>query len=142
MTTDAWDGRPENPERDGWHLLNGAPHLWDAGRQMWKHDDGFEVFHTAPEQAARQGWNYSGPLAVLTRAEVAVREAAAVAAIEVAAKCLESAATRALAQARDDEREACVERMQEEGVFGSSGEDMKERLIEVVRARGKEGGNG
>jgi hypothetical protein len=68
-------GVPLNPERDGWHWVNGSPLLWDQWHKVWKHSDGFECYRTTPSQAAFRGWNYSGSL--LTPAEVAAREAAA-----------------------------------------------------------------
>lgn len=70
-------GVPMNPERDGWHIVNGGPRIWDAYNQHWKWNDGIEVFRAPPEQAARQGWGYKGPLLVITPAEVAARVAEA-----------------------------------------------------------------
>lgn len=70
-------GVPLNSERDGWHIVNGGPRLWDAYNQHWKWNDGIEVYRAGPEQAARQGWGYKGPLLVVTPAEVAAQVEAA-----------------------------------------------------------------
>jgi hypothetical protein len=82
--TDAWDGRPQNPERDGWHWLldgNHEPYLlqWGSDNQRWGDYPG-----TSATDLAEFGIGYLGPC--LTPAEVA-------ASIEAA---------------RRDEREACA----------------------------------
>lgn len=76
-----WDGRPENPERDGWHWVRTvcggepAPMEWTSLRtvdnvRVWLTRDGY----TSPQEAAEQ-WVYLGPC--LTPAEVEARVAAA-----------------------------------------------------------------
>jgi hypothetical protein len=66
--TEAWDGYPENPERDGWHWLRkqwGAivPAFWLASDGMWRlHNESY-----APKTAGRNQ-DYLGPC--LTPAEV------------------------------------------------------------------------
>lgn len=72
--TDTWDGRPENPERDGWHWLQYQQHApevmwWDVG-MWWDIEDRYRP----PEEIAKL-YIYIGPC--LTPAEVAAREAAA-----------------------------------------------------------------
>ena len=71
--TGAWDGVPENPERDGWHLIGAADGFicaaWSAVKQSW-----------ALSNAAFGPWifaecEYLGP--VLTPADVEARERAA-----------------------------------------------------------------
>ncbi len=70
--TDAWNGVPENPERDGWHWLKiicgisaPRPRLWWSGMNRWELSDGTLIY--AGECAER--WHYHGPCA--TPAEVA-----------------------------------------------------------------------
>lgn len=84
--TDAWDGRPQNPERDGWHWLRrvgestrDAPWLWQES--LWCH--GPDAFN--PDDMIDMGWHYLGPC--LTPAEVA---AAVMAERERCAKHLEN----------------------------------------------------
>lgn len=52
-----WDGRPQNPERDGWHWVQhlhvGAPAAWHWFRGRW------ESLLTADEAAG--GFRYLGP---------------------------------------------------------------------------------
>ncbi len=77
--TDAWDGRPEHPERDGWHWVasttgGDAPmgFYWSAPRELWlinRYGNAAHLNHKA--------WRYIGPC--LTPAEVAARIAEAVA---------------------------------------------------------------
>lgn len=67
--TDTWDGRPENPERDGTHWIIGRTGIafaaeWDATTGDWAWVGGDE-----------RGWIYAGPC--LTPAEVAARVDAA-----------------------------------------------------------------
>jgi hypothetical protein len=76
--SDAWDGRPQNPERDGWHWLcaavgTGAPYpmLWCADGKAWDTGDGW-IFCTDPALIERR--RYLGPC--LTPDEIAAREAA------------------------------------------------------------------
>lgn len=78
MASDAWDGRPQNPERTGPHELWNLPEhgglgptfwTWDADVQCWTL--GFYMKH--PEEAAR-AWRYGGPCH--TPAEVAALVAA------------------------------------------------------------------
>ena len=76
---EAWDGRPENPERDGWHWLCAAvgigapyPMLWSADGKAWDTGDGW-VFCTDPALTERQ--RYLGPC--LLPEEVAALVAAA-----------------------------------------------------------------
>lgn len=65
-----WDGKPENPERDGWHWLLVAfgvghpfPMMWAADGMMW--DAGDAGWTHAEDIATR--WRYLGPC--LTPAE-------------------------------------------------------------------------
>ena len=71
----AWDGLPPNPKLDGWHLVCGAPHLWDARNQCWKSHDGVEVFRYSPEKARRLNWTYGGPVRTDADIQIAQREA-------------------------------------------------------------------
>ena len=82
---DAWDGRPQNPERDGWHWVMVAhgighpfPMMWGADGAMW--DAGDAGWVLAEDLASR--WRYLGPC--LTPQEVAAREAAAAEAMRAA----------------------------------------------------------
>ena len=74
--TEQWDGRPENPERDGWHFLQHpedlrpVPTPWDAAHAAWCSGG----MHS-PQGVVELGYHYVGPC--LTPAEVAAREAAA-----------------------------------------------------------------
>jgi hypothetical protein len=86
--TDAWDGRPQNPERDGWHWLcaavgTGAPYpmLWSADGKAWDTGDGW-IFCTDPALIERR--RYLGPC--LTPAEITAREAASAEAMREAWK--------------------------------------------------------
>lgn len=65
----AWDGRPEHPERSGWHWIEDAdglrPLLWrgqdwpdEAGRGEWQ--DGYAVL-SAPDLSRGR---YHGPVAM------------------------------------------------------------------------------
>lgn len=66
--SDAWDGRPQNPERDGWHWLDaGGPVLCE-----WRASRGWMDETWWPHAADLV---YLGPC--LTPQEVAAREAAA-----------------------------------------------------------------
>lgn len=70
--SDAWDGRPVEPGRDGAHWVSPpwgglVIRYWYAGRDEWS--DGFCDAHS------HEGWSYLGP--VLQPAEVGAREAAA-----------------------------------------------------------------
>lgn len=74
---DAWDGRPEHPERDGWHWLDEHPHFWRANGSEWLTNH--ETLQTqTPFDVASEGWTYLGPC--LTPADVAARIAEAEAA--------------------------------------------------------------
>lgn len=89
--TDAWDGRPSNPERTGPHELWNLPEhgglgptywTWDADVQCWTL--GFYMKH--PDDACRV-WRYVGPCALpadLAALLAAVREKALREAAEVA----------------------------------------------------------
>lgn len=74
--TDAWDGRPANPERDGWHWLHHAEDLrpcptpWDADHAAWCSGG----MHS-PRGVVDLGYRYLGPC--LTPAEVAAQRDAA-----------------------------------------------------------------
>lgn len=74
--TDAWDGRPANPERDGWHWLHHAEDLrpcptpWDADHAAWCSGG----MHS-PRGVVDLGYCYLGPC--LTPAEVAAQRDAA-----------------------------------------------------------------
>lgn len=74
--TDAWDGRPQNPERDGAHVIydrhlrHETAVLWSCATQQY-HDMASMV---TPVGAAKW-WEYRGPC--LTPAEIAAREVAA-----------------------------------------------------------------
>ncbi len=108
-TAPAWDGRPENPDVDGWHWLSSWTGLegwekrmpctakWHAGRQKWMDMEPDaecscgEMIDWPPEHMAR--WHrYLAP--ALTPAEVSARERAAYAAGAEAMR--EAAATCAL----------------------------------------------
>lgn len=71
--TEQWDGRPQNPERDGWHWLMQDtllyPARWDAAASAW-HRSRF----LTPAEIARLN-DYCGPC--LTPAEIEARVAAA-----------------------------------------------------------------
>lgn len=73
--TDAWDGRPENPERDGWHWLQ------DANGDLWcwrwypSHQWFWAGNRTVRPREATTEYRYLGPC--ITPDEVAAREAAA-----------------------------------------------------------------
>jgi len=71
--SEAWNGLPENPERDGWHwiIFGGvmqAPWLWSSSSQVWAHDSG----PWKPEDVY-PGFIYLGPC--LPPAEVAALRA-------------------------------------------------------------------
>lgn len=74
--TDAWDGRPQNPERDGWHWLHHPEDIrpivqpWDAEYASW-----ISGAMYSPQGVVDLGFRYLGP--ALLPAEVAAREAAA-----------------------------------------------------------------
>lgn len=98
--TDAWDGRPQNPERDGWHFYEDRDGddfaaWWNAEKQQHliveMFLEGSQAF--SPSQAIVLRWRYLGPC--LTPAEVA----AAVA--QARRKALEEAALMAERVARD-----------------------------------------
>lgn len=62
--SDAWDGRPQSPERDGWHFVTArfgvgrvAPKLWHASIQRWELSDGSLC---APHDVATR-WRSLGP---------------------------------------------------------------------------------
>ena len=71
-----WDGRPENPERDGWHWLQRADDRWlvckwwSAEQAGWV--DGITL---SPATVVEYGVGYLGPC--LTSTEVAARVEAA-----------------------------------------------------------------
>lgn len=83
--TDAWDGRPERPEQDGWHWLHHPEDLrpvvqpWSAEHGAW----GSGALHS-PQGVVDLGFRYLGP--ALLPAEVADREAAAAEAMREAAR--------------------------------------------------------
>lgn len=57
--TDAWDGRPQNPERDGWHWLESPrkfvrPCLWNPVSKTW-------LERGSVEDMRRAGWRYIAP---------------------------------------------------------------------------------
>lgn len=69
--TDAWDGRPQNPERDGRHWClspEGEPTLctWFAEDGFW-HGMGW----SSPTSNARRGWRYLGPALLPAEVEAA-----------------------------------------------------------------------
>ena len=72
--TDAWDGRPENPERDGWHWVKALSSketialFWTHVVAEWEYGDDW----LSSQQASRR-YRYLGPC--LTPAELAAREA-------------------------------------------------------------------
>lgn len=74
--TEQWDGRPQNPERDGPHWIigwNGKLFVaeWDATGEDWFWAGGDE----SAVGVVAAGWGYAGPC--LTPAEVEARVAAA-----------------------------------------------------------------
>ena len=86
--TGAWDGRPENPERDGWHWLHHPEDLrpmvaaWNAELGGWVSG----ALHS-PQGVVDLGFSYLGP--ALFPAEVAAREAAAAEAMREACASVE-----------------------------------------------------
>ncbi len=68
--SETWDGRPESPERDGWHWLHHPEDLrpmvtpWNAELQGWPSG----ALHS-PQGVVDLGFRYLGPC--LTPAEVA-----------------------------------------------------------------------
>lgn len=92
--SDAWDGRPQNPERDGWHWLRRAdgftaPYCWRAVPRVWLYPPDWELM---PEDKEIYRQSYIGPC--LLPSEIAAREAAAAAAMREAA-AMKALATRA-----------------------------------------------
>jgi hypothetical protein len=83
-TRDTWDGRPENPERDGWHWVtilqwDDAPvaRYWQAATQVWGQ------YRPLAEPSRICGhWRYLGPalppaqVAAAVQAERACKDAA------------------------------------------------------------------
>jgi hypothetical protein len=73
--SDTWDGRPQHPDRDGWHWTQEGssicPEQWRASKQVWRTFDQREFI--SPEKV--QHWHYLGPC--LTPTEVAAQVAAA-----------------------------------------------------------------
>lgn len=89
--TDAWNGVPENPERDGWHWIafragegdhEAEPFLWHSEAQRWEGHRGF----ISPKTIA-VGFYYVAP--VVRPSDLAAREAAAALAMRegAEAKC-------------------------------------------------------
>ncbi len=70
--TDAWDGRPQNPERDGWHWLMRAdgfvaPYRWTARASgFWLYPPDWELM---PEDKAIARQTYLGPCLTPAEAE-------------------------------------------------------------------------
>lgn len=91
--SEPWDGRPQNPERDGWHWLlagNHEPYLlqWGSDNQRWGDYPG-----TSATDLAEFGIGYLGPCH--TPAEVAALvEAARREGLEEAAGIVERVAIR------------------------------------------------
>lgn len=84
--TDAWDGRPQNPERDGAHWITDNVAYWEADRKRWLLM--MKAKAVSAEWLAAQPWaEYRGPC--LTPAEVEARVA------EARREALEEAARRA-----------------------------------------------
>lgn len=85
-TPAAWDGRPENPERDGWHWLRNrygatVPALWVAEDGAWRlHGQDY------PAKTARWNQTYLGP--ALLPAQVAAAVQAEREACAVSAECV------------------------------------------------------
>jgi len=72
--TDAWDGRPQNPERDGMHYITDGVALWIAHKGKWALMS--RTRHEPPEWLAAQPWaEYRGPC--LLPSEVAAQVEAA-----------------------------------------------------------------
>ena len=72
--TETWDGRPENPERDGWHWImttGGKTHACFWYANLWTTPVGDGAL--SPEDVSN--WRYLGP--VLTPAEIAAQVEAA-----------------------------------------------------------------
>lgn len=76
---DVWDGRPQNPERDGEHIfLEGSVKVirtWRALDATWWYPGA--AYHIPAADAAKFVWQYLGPC--LTPDEIEAREAAAAA---------------------------------------------------------------
>jgi hypothetical protein len=104
--SEQWDGRPQNPERDGWHWLTRAedgltiPKRWDAEMGAW--EDGIML---SPPTVIEWGVNYAGPC--LTPAEVAAQ-------VE-AARRDEREANAALIDCGCDNRDAVLARLESRG---------------------------
>lgn len=166
--TDAWDGRPERPERDGWHWLQAKsgdePECGYWCAEQWR----IGTWMQSPWVASK--WRYLGPC--LTPDEVTAREVAAAEAMReqaskhcagvaaflsspdeicVAMACAvgvgrlpipaADALARALDQARAEEREVCAE------IARAAGAPAVVALIRrntpaAIRAWGKEANNG
>lgn len=94
-TAPAWDGRPENPEKDGWHWLQSrlgvkVPRLWVAEDGAWRlHGQDYAA------KNAKGNQRYLGPC--LTPSEHHQRTLAATAAAWLAAReaCFREAHARA-----------------------------------------------
>jgi hypothetical protein len=72
--SDAWDGRPQNPERAGLHYITDGVALWIAHKGKWALMS--RPRHEPPEWLAAQPWaEYRGPCH--TPSEVAARIEAA-----------------------------------------------------------------
>ncbi|GGG51400.1 hypothetical protein GCM10010964_43300 [Caldovatus sediminis] len=101
-----WDGRPQNPERMGWHWLRSVagdlalcPMWWDAYRRAWRLSTGRLLWSSA---LLGDSWRYVGPCLPpdeMTAALAAARrEGAEEMRTRAAALCLR----RAHASAEDD----------------------------------------
>ncbi|MBO1362076.1 hypothetical protein J2D73_20065, partial [Acetobacter sacchari] len=77
--TAPWDGRPQEPERDGWHTVvcDGDRHekWWDAEAHYWTTAQWGDLIWT-PDEAVKELWEYWGPN--LTPADLAARDAATI----------------------------------------------------------------
>ncbi|MBO1362060.1 hypothetical protein J2D73_19960 [Acetobacter sacchari] len=79
MTEKQWDGRPQEPERDGWHWLGGSggsmsiPFLWQASSQFWASGNRFAI---SPHVLVDEEFTYEGPCP--TPADLAARDAATI----------------------------------------------------------------
>ena len=100
--TNTWDGRPQNPERDGLHYITDAVAFWEAGRQKWR-----LLSHTRledPEWLAAQSWaEYRGPCPTLKDIEARIPATRRDALEEAAALCARRAAFWSRMEIKDHE---------------------------------------
>ena len=130
--TDAWDGRPENPERDGRHWvhhkedLRPIPAMWNAALAGWT----CGTLHS-PSGIVGLGYTYLGP--ALLPAEVAAREAAAAAEEREACALIADATTGPVGPMPEALNKHAKETLARATVMAT-----KREIAAAIRARGKE----